>query len=140
MATKWKKSKCAVSFLCFVLGVSLLLISCMGALSLLRRGDWSMAADALKSDYQDTARFQNIMEGRLNRCLTWAYGGNRNEEELDRLFAGRNLLYQVTVQTGRTSVTASNYDGLTAANEYSFRLSFDGGTVTIEKDGKESDL
>ncbi len=141
MATKWKKSKCAVSFLCFVLGVSLLITS--GALILRGTfmGGWSLVREALTSDYRDTGRFRGVLSYRLWYCLNSAAGLEEDMEEMRTLFGGRNLLYRID-RDGRT--LAANEPGLAPGRElpkgYHFLLWFDGETVQIWKDGQEIDV
>lgn len=77
MATKWKRSKPAVAFAAFFLGVSLLLCG-MSTLAAASSRGWSGpygARDVFAGDYQNTAAFRDEISGTLNDFLAMAVGG-----------------------------------------------------------------
>ncbi len=76
MATKWKKSKAALGFLSFALGVSLVL-SC--ALPLISRFSSQEGRQRLKGllseDFQQTASFRNYLSDLMNDLISMGAGG-----------------------------------------------------------------
>ena len=76
MDTKSKKWKVILSFVCFFLGVSLLLCAIGPAVQLARRGNeaWGVR-DVFADDYQNTQAFRNQISNRLEQFLTMAAGG-----------------------------------------------------------------
>ena len=137
MDIKWKKSRCAVSALCFVLGLSLLLTGAGLAACGLLQGYWDTALDALKGDYQDTAAFRRLVEHKLADYLERASGSG---EDWDGT-GDQSLLYTVA-RNGKT--LSSNTDLLSSSGPlpegFNFRLFFDGEQVTVEKDGETLDI
>lgn len=138
MDTKWKKSRPAVSFFCFVLGVSLLVLSGLLAGYGAAHDYWGSALDALKRDYQDTAAFQTQITDQLQSLRQTAQRGDWDETHF---FDGKNLLYQVC-RDGK--VLFSNTHELSPSGAlpegFNFRLYFDGEKVTVEKDGEALDI
>lgn len=77
MATKWKRSKPAVAFAAFFLGVSLLICGASALAAASSRG-WSGpygTRDVFAGDYQNTAAFRGEISGTLNDFLAMAVGG-----------------------------------------------------------------
>ena len=76
MDTKWKKSKAVVGFICFLLGVSLLL---EGGLYFGRiftsSNSRAWVYDSFKSDWRRTREFQNFVSNRLERLIMMGAGG-----------------------------------------------------------------
>ena len=139
MDTKWKNMKCTVSFLAFVLGLTLTVLAAGFALFYtLNQGPRQMW-DNLQSDYQQTHSFRSevryYLEGYLERYL------NPNME----LTAGerdRNVLYEI--RDGQELLSSNIREGqdLTSHNVagYNFYLEYRNGKVSLWKDGKELDV
>ena len=70
MDTKWKKWKIAGSFVCFFLGMTLLLTNLIPMVKLLQAGGFQAGAD-----YQETAEFRWYVADRLEELLGIATGG-----------------------------------------------------------------
>ena len=73
MDTKWKNTKCAVSFLCFVAGLTLTVLAAGFVLFYALNPGPRQMLDSLQSDYQATHSFRSevrhYLEGYLERCL-----------------------------------------------------------------------
>ena len=131
--------KCTVSFLAFVLGLTLTVLAAGFALFYtLNQGPRQMW-DNLQSDYQQTHSFRSevryYLEGYLERYL------NPNME----LTAGerdRNVLYEI--RDGQELLSSNIREGqdLTSHNVagYNFYLEYRSGKVSLWKDGKELDV
>lgn len=77
MGTKWKNRKKAISFMVFVLGVSLMLGSVIGILKAKpdRVKIWELDR-LLEDDYQEGKYFRDYIAGRLETFLIMAVGGS----------------------------------------------------------------
>ena len=133
MDTKSRSIKPALAFLIFFLGVNLLLLGLTALSTAVRSQSWQELADAFRSDYQQTLRFRQTMEGWFQRIC------ERTFTENDQL-SDRNLLYYIQWE-GETPYT--NCPELSSGDlpeGYNFLLSFDGISVSIQKDGAAADV
>ena len=77
MDTKWKKSKAVLGFICFLLGVSMLLEGGLYFGTVLTSSNsrqWMY--DSFKSDFRRTREFQNFVSSRLETLITMGAGGH----------------------------------------------------------------
>ena len=166
MDTKWKKSKVAVGFLCFLLGVSLLLeggLYFWSSLSSSSSRQW--LKDSFQADWQDTQEFRNFVCARLQNFIAMGAGGGTYgylddyeeyrsyhyviyKEEADALHKAwkddKNILYRVEAEGEllyRNSDDLSSGGGPGSLPEgYGFLIQFDGKKARIWKDGAELDV
>ena len=78
MDTKWRKSKAFLGFVCFALGVSLVLGTLSSVWGNLLWGNGNgkaMLADALKSDFRETASYRSYLCQMMNRFIAMGAGG-----------------------------------------------------------------
>ena len=133
MDTKSRSIKPAIAFLSFVLGITLLFFSGAVAFCAVRELGWTELTDAFQSDYQDTSRFRSVITDWFTRMGTGEF------TEVEGL-TDRNLLYRIEregqpVQTNCPELTSDNLpDG------YNFLLSFDGDTITVQKNGRNVNI
>lgn len=146
MDTKSKKWKAVVSFLAFMLGISLLFAAITTACSM----QYNLG-DAFAGDYQDTAIFRHYVSDYLGQFLGMATDGksgydfsNEYQAVHEGMQADKNVLYIVTYDG---AVKYTNADPLTLngpagrlPDGYNFLLYFDGEKVSIVKDGKTLDF
>ena len=143
MVTRWKKR---LSLLALVLGVDLLLVGLAGAVfagAALLPGGYS-PQDAFQADYQNTALFRREIEDQLESALRLARSADKSswysmEEE------GSNLLCQLMIRSasGAWQTVYSNTETALAGGPpvgYNFALTYDGGRVSIHKDGEALDI
>lgn len=143
MVTRWKKR---LSLLSLVLGVDLLLVGLAGAVfagAVLLPGGYS-PQDAFQADYQNTALFRREIEDQLESALRLARSADKSswysmEEE------GSNLLCQLMIRSasGAWQTVYSNTETALAGGPpvgYNFALTYDGGRVSIHKDGEALDI
>ena len=127
MATKWKKS---LSVLSLFLGIWLAILGGFGTAlavgSLVPRG--LGPADALKSDYQNTAYFRREMSALLYRMVDWVREGRPWSEPWDGADTDINLLFYTQAAPRGTLLTDTNTTASTLnvparlPEEYNFRL------------------
>ncbi|MCI8422056.1 MAG: HAMP domain-containing histidine kinase [Lawsonibacter sp.] len=167
MDTKWKKSKAAIGFLAFLLGISLLLEGALYFSTVLTSSNSrAWLYDSFKSDFRRTREFQNFVTSRLENLITMGAGGHvygyeyyydtgrPNYYSINSNLAqaihnnwkeDKNLLYRVEKEG---EVLYSNSDRLTPdmdpsaliADNYGFLLQFDGEKVRIWLDGEEQNV
>ena len=143
MVTRWKKR---LSLLALVLGVDLLLVGLAGAVfagAVLLPGGYS-PQDAFQAGYQNTALFRREIEDQLESALRLARSADKSswysmEEE------GSNLLCQLMIRSasGAWQTVYSNTETALAGGSpvgYNFALTYDGGRVSIHKDGEALDI
>ena len=127
----------AAAFVCFALGITLLL-SCAAALFAgLTNGYMGELKDALKSDYQDTAPFRRYISNQLDFYLRGA-AQEEPQEHFD-LENDPNLLYTVDGTEHWDNGYTLTPDG-ELPEGYNFLLYFDGEKVTLQKDGVTLDV
>ena len=164
MDTKWKKSKAVVGFICFLLGVSLLL---EGGLYFGRiftsSNSRAWVYDSFKSDWRRTREFQNFVSNRLERLIMMGAGGyvygdingydggdwGRYDTKVrsvqNAMKEDKNVLYRIEKEG---EVLYSNSDALSPDMDpsalipegYAFLLQFDGEKVRIWLDGEEQNV
>ena len=164
MDTKWKKSKAVFGFICFLLGVSLLL---EGALyfgtALTSSNSRAWVYDSFKSDWRRTREFKNFVSNRLERLIMMGAGGyvygdingydggdwglydTKVRSVHNAMKEDKNILYRVE-KKGETLYSNSdnlspNMDPSALISEgYGFLLQFDGEKVRAWLDGEELNL
>ena len=164
MDTKWKKSKAVVGFICFLLGVSLLLEGVLYFGTIFTSSNSrAWVYDSFKSDWRRTREFQNFVSNRLERLIMMGAGGGgqvyryngsaggltqvqtRADTIHSALKEDKNVLYRVE-KSGE--VLYSNADSLSPDTDpsalisegYAFLLQFDGEKVRIWLDGEEQNV
>lgn len=75
MDTKWKS---VISFAAFIIGISLLLESILGAFTILRYRDYSWKS-LYEKDYQNTSEFRNTMSNQLQKFVAMAIANPEKE-------------------------------------------------------------
>ena len=145
MATKWKKS---LSVLSLFLGIWLAILGGFGTAlavgSLVPRG--LGPADALKSDYQNTAYFRREMSALLYHMVGWVREGRPWSEPWDGADTDINLLFYTQAAPRGTLLTDTNTTASTLnvparlPEGYNFLLVLENGKVTIYKDGEKVDV
>lgn len=73
MATKWKKGKAIVSFLAFVIGLTIMVINLVPAVSI--AAAFGMGIFEGEPDYQESEEFRYLISNRLSNLLSVAVGG-----------------------------------------------------------------
>lgn len=132
MDIKLKSIKPALAFLSFVLGISLLMFSFAVGWSVWTLG-WEEVTDACQSDYQQTSRFRNTIENWFFRMADGQFTSSDG-------FTDRNLLYFVQWEGKEAYTNCPELSQDELPEGYNFLLSFDGSTVTIQKDGQTIDM
>ena len=119
MDTKWKKSKIAISFMAFAVGISLVIGSLTSAVQLLMRTDGGAFGNG--SDYQQNPSFRYYISNRLEDLLGIATGGkswkNYGTAEGDYCYNGEDWYwYNFDEDTG-SGMTLDQYMDRKAQNK-----------------------
>ena len=144
MDTKSRSIKPGLTFLAFVLSISLLLYSAAAWLFLAINTSSSVRinlVDAFRTDYQETATFRSMISGDLYSLLSYA-ADEQTFYSVPMAESDLNLLYQVekngVLLASNSNTDLSSPDGLPEG--YNFLLTFNRGTASIWKDGEELDV
>lgn len=154
MGTKSKKFKPLIIWICFFLGISIMVSFISGAQYVLRvdyDGVTTEIRDAFKSNMRDTLQFKHnisLMYNMLAETLTGKYNGDRVDEIESSLGKeGINLVYYG--ENTETGMMLTNYendlgfggDGFPRLPAgYSYYLYFDGKRITVKDSGKTLDV
>jgi len=150
LATKSKKCKPVLSFLCFFFSIIILVSSLVvGICAAVRYNDVARKlSDAFNPDFQSTYQFKQAMGSHLFAIAEQlnAKDSNTSDSYLN-IFnddTGKNILYSAGTDKNPTEFT--NYisgidlNSTTLPDGYNFKLYFDGKKAVITKDGKNIDI
>ncbi len=150
MATKSKKCKPVLSFLCFFFSIIILVSSLVvGICAAFRYNDVARElSDAFNPDFQSTYRFKQAIGSHL---FAIAEQLNAKDSEASDSYlnvfnddTGKNVLYSAGTDKNPTEFT--NYisgidlNSTALPDGYNFKLYFDGKKAVITKDGKNIDI
>lgn len=154
MATKLKKSRPFLIWLCFFVGVNLLLLFAIGGIASLQNifENFNDITAILRSDLKETKRFKQDVANRfdtLARSVTDRNESRTPAADLDALWRheGENFLYRA--EDANTGRVLANYDSALAVSEkgflklpegYDFYLFYENGRFKGVKNGVPLDI
>ena len=150
MDTKLKRFKPFLAWLCFFLGVSIVLSLAVIGISQAREiyDSFGDITAALRSDYKEMSSFREEMASRFEHLLRVVDSVSPYDETYVATFPneGENLIYYAVNTKYSKTVTNTDPSGILRDNSvtlpegYDYYLYFDGSTFFVQKDGKAIDV